>query len=171
MTTVHGYARVSTDGQTLEAQQASLKAAGCEKVFSEKKAELEPIGRLYRPCSKPWVVWGDTLIVTRLDRLARSTTDLLNTLASIAEKGASFKSLSDGWADRFHVGLCARANRERSAVLCQCFANDLPNLSVVAYACHQGNSSLKNGGHVHTPSSPRRRGKPCDRIQLSDLGV
>ena len=42
---------------------------------------------------------GDTLLVTRLDRLARSTRDLLNTLAKIAERGAGFKSLADTWAD------------------------------------------------------------------------
>jgi DNA invertase Pin-like site-specific DNA recombinase len=42
---------------------------------------------------------GDTLIVTKLDRLARSTRDLLNTLATISDRGATFKSLNDPWAD------------------------------------------------------------------------
>jgi DNA invertase Pin-like site-specific DNA recombinase len=93
-----GYARVSTDGQTLDAQQSALRAAGAEKVYSEKisgaitdrPALAKAIGALGN---------GDTLIVTKLDRLARSTRDLLNTLAALGDKGASFKSLGDQWAD------------------------------------------------------------------------
>jgi hypothetical protein len=76
---IFGYARVSTDGQTLAAQDASLRAAGCAKVYSEKasgaktdRAELRKVvSRLNE---------GDILMVTRLDRLARSTRDLLNIL-------------------------------------------------------------------------------------------
>jgi DNA invertase Pin-like site-specific DNA recombinase len=93
-----GYARVSTDGQSLEAQQASLKAAGAEKVFAEKisgaKTDRKAVASAIRTLGP-----GDVLIVTRLDRLARSTRDLLNVLASISDAGASFKSLSDQWAD------------------------------------------------------------------------
>ena len=93
-----GYARVSTRDQNLVAQDAELRAAGCAKVFKEKvsgaktdRPELvKAIGRL-----EP----GDVLVVTRLDRLARSTRDLLNIMAAIAERGAGFKSLKDAWAD------------------------------------------------------------------------
>ena len=96
--TVYGYARVSTDGQTLAAQDAKLHAAGCVRIFSEKasgaktdRAELrKAISRLGE---------GDVLLVTRLDRLARSTRDLLNTLDEITKRGAGFKSLADSWAD------------------------------------------------------------------------
>jgi len=96
--TTFGYARVSTDGQTLAAQDAALHAAGCAKVFSEKasgaktdRAELrKAISRLGD---------ADVLMVTRLDRLARSTRDLLNTLDEITKRGAGFKSLADSWAD------------------------------------------------------------------------
>jgi DNA invertase Pin-like site-specific DNA recombinase len=95
---VYGYARVSTDGQTLAAQDAALHAAGCAKVYSETasgarsdRPQLAKVLRLLRG--------GDTLIVTRLDRLARSTRDLLNTLHAIAKAGATFKSLADTWAD------------------------------------------------------------------------
>ena len=96
--TLYGYGRVSTDGQTLAAQDAALRAAGCAKVFSEKasgaktdRAELrKAISRLGE---------GDVLMVTRLDRLARSTRDLLNTLDEITKRGAGFKSLADSWAD------------------------------------------------------------------------
>ena len=93
-----GYARVSTDGQSLESQQASLRAAGAERIFSEKisgsKTDRKALASAIRTLGP-----GDVLIVTRLDRLARSTRDLLNVLASISDAGASFKSLADGWAD------------------------------------------------------------------------
>ena len=93
-----GYARVSTRDQNLVAQDAELRAAGCTKVFKEKvsgaktdRPELvKAIGRL-----EP----GDVLVVTRLDRLARSTRDLLNVIAAILDRGAGFKSLRDAWAD------------------------------------------------------------------------
>jgi DNA invertase Pin-like site-specific DNA recombinase len=95
---IYGYARVSTDGQTLDAQQATLIAAGAEKVFAEKisgavtdrKALAKAIAVLGS---------GDVLLVTRLDRLARSTRDLLNILDGIAKAGAGFRSLADAWAD------------------------------------------------------------------------
>lgn len=93
-----GYARVSTDGQTLDAQHAALIAAGAEKVFAEKisgavtdrKALAKAIDALGA---------GDVLLVTRLDRLARSTRDLLNILDAAAKKGAGFKSLADPMID------------------------------------------------------------------------
>jgi DNA invertase Pin-like site-specific DNA recombinase len=96
--TIYGYARVSTRDQDLAAQDADLMAAGCAKVFKEKvsgarsdRPELaKAINRL-----EP----GDVLVVTRLDRLARSTRDLLNVIAAVAERGAGFKSLKDAWAD------------------------------------------------------------------------
>jgi DNA invertase Pin-like site-specific DNA recombinase len=91
-----GYARVSTDGQTLDAQQSALKAAGAEKVFAEKisgaVSDRKALGRAIAALSS-----GDTLIVTRLDRLARSTRDLLNILAKVGEAGAGFRSLADAW--------------------------------------------------------------------------
>ena len=96
--TVYGYARVSSDGQTLAAQDAQLRAAGCAKVYSEKasgaKTDRPELAKVVRKLDE-----GDVLVVTRLDRLARSTRDLLNTLATIADKGAGFRSLADAWAD------------------------------------------------------------------------
>jgi DNA invertase Pin-like site-specific DNA recombinase len=97
MTTI-GYARVSTDGQTLDAQHSALTAAGVEKVFAEKisgavsdrKALAKAIANLGE---------GDTLVVCKLDRLARSTRDLLNTLDAIGKAGAMFRSLGDPWCD------------------------------------------------------------------------
>ena len=91
--TIYGYARVSSDGQSYEAQEGALRSAGAERIFAEKtdRAALARCMASLRP--------GDVLLVTKLDRLARSTRDLLNTLAAISDKGASFRSLGDGWAD------------------------------------------------------------------------
>jgi DNA invertase Pin-like site-specific DNA recombinase len=96
--TIYGYARVSTNGQDLAAQETELLAAGCVRVFAEKvsgaktdRAELAKVIRKLEP--------GDVLVVTRLDRLARSTRDLLNVLATVSEREAGFRSLKDSWAD------------------------------------------------------------------------
>jgi len=79
-----GYARVSTDGQDLATQHELLKAAGAEPVYSEKqsgvKTDRAALARLIASLEA-----GDTVLVTKLDRLARSTRDLLNTLAAIGE--------------------------------------------------------------------------------------
>ena len=93
-----GYARVSTDGQTLNAQQAALSEAGCAKVYAEKQSGVKT-DRAQLAKAIAALAEGDCLIVTKLDRLARSTRDLLNTLAAVGEAGASFKSLGDSWAD------------------------------------------------------------------------
>ncbi|MBV8096587.1 MAG: recombinase family protein, partial [Acetobacteraceae bacterium] len=92
------YARVSTDGQSVEAQVRQLTKAGCRKVFREvasgAKTDRAQLRRLIKTLEA-----GDVLMVTRLDRLARSTRDLLNTLAAITERKAGFRSLADTWAD------------------------------------------------------------------------
>jgi DNA invertase Pin-like site-specific DNA recombinase len=96
--TTYGYARVSTDGQSLSAQEAQLHAAGCAKLYSEKisgaKTNRPELAKLLKRLDA-----GDVLIVTRLDRLVRSTRDLLNILDAIGKAGAGFKSLHDAWAD------------------------------------------------------------------------
>jgi DNA invertase Pin-like site-specific DNA recombinase len=96
--TVYGYARVSTDGQTLDAQETALRAAGAERVFAEKVSgavtDRKALAKALAALSA-----GDVLAVTRLDRLARSTRDLLNVLATVSEHGAGFRSLGDPWAD------------------------------------------------------------------------
>jgi DNA invertase Pin-like site-specific DNA recombinase len=93
-----GYARVSTDGQSLDAQQAALRDAGATRLFSEKQSGAK-IDRAQLARAIAALTPGDTLIVTKLDRLARSTRDLLNTLDAIGKAGASFRSLGDAWAD------------------------------------------------------------------------
>ena len=93
-----GYARVSTDGQTLDTQQTALREAGATRLFAEKQSGAKTDRAALARCIAS-LEPGDTLLVTKLDRLARSTRDLLNTLAAVAERGASFRSLGDGWAD------------------------------------------------------------------------
>lgn len=93
-----GYARVSTQGQALEAQLNQLKEAGCEQIYREvasgarsDRPQLHSLLKALRP--------GFTVLVTRLDRLARSTVDLLTTIKAIADKECLFKSLAEPWAD------------------------------------------------------------------------
>jgi DNA invertase Pin-like site-specific DNA recombinase len=91
---IYGYARVSTDGQTLGAQQSALQQAGADRIFAEKisgaKSDRVQLARAIAALDE-----GDCLIVTKLDRLARSTRDLLNTLAAIGDKGASLGTSAD----------------------------------------------------------------------------
>jgi DNA invertase Pin-like site-specific DNA recombinase len=93
-----GYARVSTRDQDLTSQEHELRNAGCAKVFKEKvsgaKIDRAELAKVIRRLEA-----GDVLVVTRLDRLARSTRDLLNVLAEVAKAGAGFKSLKDAWCD------------------------------------------------------------------------
>ena len=95
---IFGYARVSTDGQSVDAQVQQLAAAGAAKIFRETasgaKSARRELARAIKILGE-----GDTLLVTRLDRLARSTRDLLNILAQITERKTGFKSLADTWAD------------------------------------------------------------------------
>jgi len=85
---LYGYARVSTRDQDLAGQDAELRAAGCAKVFKEKvsgaRSDRPELAKLLRRMEP-----SDVLVVTRLDRLARSTRDLLNILDAIAEAEAS----------------------------------------------------------------------------------
>ena len=92
---IYGYARVSKDGQSVDAQVKLLCAAGAEKVFRETtsgaQTDRAQLRRVLAQISK-----GDVFIVTRLIYMARSTRDLLNTLAAVADKGAGFRSNVDG---------------------------------------------------------------------------
>jgi DNA invertase Pin-like site-specific DNA recombinase len=95
---IYGYARVSTEGQSVSAQVAALTDAGAQRIYKEvasgAKTDRAQLQRLLNSLDD-----GDVLLVTRLDRLARSTRDLLNTLAAVTGRKAGFRSLSDAWAD------------------------------------------------------------------------
>src|SRR5436853_45845 len=96
--TMYGYARVSTRDQDLSLQEHELRSAGCAKVYREKasgaKADRAELVKVIRRLEE-----SDVLVVTRLDRLARSTRDLLNVIKEVSDRGAGFKSLKDTWAD------------------------------------------------------------------------
>jgi DNA invertase Pin-like site-specific DNA recombinase len=122
MTTI-GYARCSTEGQSLDAQLSALKAAGAERVFSEKvsgaKTDRAQLAKAIAALGE-----GDVLLVTRLDRLARSTRDLLNVLDAVGKAGAGFRSLADPIIDTTSphgrlilAVLAALAEFERSMIL------------------------------------------------------
>ena len=87
--TVYGYARVSANGQTLAVQDAQLRAAGVAKTYSEKVSgavsDRPELAKLLKRLDE-----GDILVVTRLDRLARSTRDLLNILDNRSEGWRGF---------------------------------------------------------------------------------
>ncbi|MGD7070808.1 recombinase family protein [Acetobacter sp. AAB5] len=93
-----GYARVSTIGQTLDVQLQSLQNYGCAKIFREKASgadsERIQLQRLLRNLSD-----GETVVVTRIDRLARSTFDLFAIIKEITQRGAQFFSIAEPWAD------------------------------------------------------------------------
>ena len=94
-----GYARVSTSKQDYTLQVEALKAAGCESIFSEKasgksvdgRPEFKRLLKALRP--------GDTVIVASLDRLARSSRDLLNIVHDLSEACCGFASLRETWCD------------------------------------------------------------------------
>ncbi|HTR67867.1 MAG TPA: recombinase family protein [Terriglobales bacterium] len=95
---LHGYARVSTQGQTLDAQLEQLHAAGCSHIYREKvtgaRADRRELQKMLRQLAA-----GDVVVVTRIDRLARSTFDLFSIVKCITDVGAAFRSLAEPWAD------------------------------------------------------------------------
>lgn len=93
-----GYARVSTGQQDHSAQLEKLKAAGAEKIFAEKRSGLDGQRPELARCLE-YVREGDTLIVTKLDRLARSTADLYRIVSGLEDKGVAFKVLDDSAVD------------------------------------------------------------------------
>jgi DNA invertase Pin-like site-specific DNA recombinase len=94
---IYGYARVSTGSQSLDAQLSQLLTQGCV-IFSEKISGIRS-DRPQLAALLATVKEGDVVIVTRLDRLARSTRDLLNTLAVLTDRQVGFRSLAESWAD------------------------------------------------------------------------
>jgi DNA invertase Pin-like site-specific DNA recombinase len=93
-----GYARVSTQDQNLDLQLKALKKAGCQKIFREKgSGATQNRSEFQRMLDQTRS--GDIIVVWKLDRLARSTRDLLNTVEVLGEAGAKFRSLSEPWAN------------------------------------------------------------------------
>jgi DNA invertase Pin-like site-specific DNA recombinase len=93
-----GYARVSSDDQDLALQRTALKSTGCERVYEEKvsgaKRSRPELNRMLDQLRS-----GDVVVISRLDRLARSTCDLLEIAGQLKEVGAGLRSLHEPWAD------------------------------------------------------------------------
>ena len=91
MTTIIGYARASSEDQDCTIQEQALKAAGCTTVRSEKRSGTTREGRDELATVLEFLRTNDTLVVTRIDRLARSVKDLEDIVAAIRAKGAHLK--------------------------------------------------------------------------------
>lgn len=94
-----GYARVSSKGQDYAAQVAALKAAGCEKIYSEKASAKSTDGRPQFKKLMKDLLPGDVVVVAKLDRLARSTRDLANILHDLDQQSCGLTSLGESWCD------------------------------------------------------------------------
>ena len=94
-----GYARVSAADQNHDGQVERLMAAGCEQVYTDKASGKSTNGRSGLGKALKALKQGDTLVITRLDRLARSIRDLLNLIDLIEGTGAHIKALDDAWLD------------------------------------------------------------------------
>ena len=95
----YGYARVSTGKQDFELQVEALKAAGCERIFAEKVSGKSTDGRREFQRLMKALKPGDTVVVTKLDRLARSSRDLHNILHELQGQSCGFVSLGESWCD------------------------------------------------------------------------
>lgn len=89
--TIIGYARVSSVAQSLEIQTAALTAAGCTRIFTEKKSGTSTAGRSALEEALTYAREGDTLTVTRIDRLARSVADLQTIISRLREAGIALR--------------------------------------------------------------------------------
>lgn len=95
---IFGYARVSTKDQNLERQLIALNEAGCQVIFQEKQSGKDTNRPEFNTLMNTLKA-GDTLIISELTRLARSTTDLISIMTQLDEKGVSVKSLKESWLD------------------------------------------------------------------------
>lgn len=122
-----GYARVSSRTQDYAAQVEALKAAGCGRIHSEKKSARSVDGRPeFRKLMKV-LLPGDVVVVSKLDRLARSHRDLANILHDLSEMGCGLQSLGESWCDtttdvgRLLITIMGGiAEFERGLIRCRC---------------------------------------------------
>jgi DNA invertase Pin-like site-specific DNA recombinase len=103
---VIGYARVSTIDQNLKLQESALRAAGCDVIRSEKRSGTKTAGRDELRTVLDFLRKGDTLTVTRIDRLARSIGDLQDIVRAVKAKGASLKAIEQPIDTSTAAGKC-----------------------------------------------------------------
>jgi DNA invertase Pin-like site-specific DNA recombinase len=161
-----GYARVSTVKQELDAQTAALTAAGCEKMFFEKisgKDRERPELRRMLKRIKP----GDVVVVTKIDRLARNTRDLLNLIADISDAGGGFRSIGDPIDTTTAAGtlvlqiLASIAEFERKLIKARC---DEGKVRARAKGTHMGRPRRLSDGERKVAVERRLAGESCEAI-------
>jgi DNA invertase Pin-like site-specific DNA recombinase len=125
----YGYGRVSSQTQDHAAQVEALKAAGCTKIFAEKASGKSTNGRPELARLLKTLKPGDTVVVTKLDRIARSARDLQNILHDLTERECDFLALGDSWCDttsphgRLLIGIMGSiAEFERTLIRNRCQA-------------------------------------------------
>jgi DNA invertase Pin-like site-specific DNA recombinase len=95
-----GYARVSSDNQDYTAQVEALRSAGCDRIYSEKASGKSTNGRPELAKLLKALSPGDVMVVTKIDRVARSALDLLHIVRTeLVGRGCGFVSLGDSWCD------------------------------------------------------------------------
>jgi DNA invertase Pin-like site-specific DNA recombinase len=99
VTAILGYARVSTTGQDLDAQLAALRDAGVDpnQVFTDKLSGLAKAARPGLAAMLDYVRVGDTVVVTAIDRLGRSVSEVTRTIADLGERRITLRTLREGW--------------------------------------------------------------------------
>jgi len=103
---IYGYARVSTSEQDLSVQEEALKAAGCEVIRSEKVSGTSRDGRSELQNLMDFARQGDAIVVTRIDRLARSVRDLQNIVYEMNERGVSLRATEQSVDTSTSAGKC-----------------------------------------------------------------
>ena len=96
MSEVVGYARVSSNSQSLDIQLEKLRASGCNRIWSEKRSGRQADNRPELQACLAYVREGDTLVITKMDRMARSVLDLAKTADDLRRKGVNLKVLDQG---------------------------------------------------------------------------
>lgn len=148
-----GYARVSTVGQDLETQQELLKAEGCTKLFIEKVSGTSTAQRNELKAMKEQVREGDLLIVTKIDRLARSIIDLNKIVKELNEKGISVQFLKENMT--FTAGDEATSINTLLFNILGSFAQFERDL-IVERTTEGRERAKKQGKHMGRPSQPKK---------------
>ena len=112
-----GYARVSSVGQSLDVQLAKLKEYGCSKIYREKKSGVDSNRPELKKCLD-YVREGDVLVITKLDRLARSTLDLHKIVKGLNDKDVGFRVLDQSMDTTTKEGRLIRWRRHREGDPC-----------------------------------------------------
>lgn len=148
-----GYARVSTVGQDLESQKEKLIQEGCERLFVEKVTGTSTAPRTQLQEMKEFAREGDTIIVTKIDRLARSIIDLNNIVREMNRKGVTVRFLHDNL--EFRAGKQATAMQELMFNILGSFAQFERSL-IVERTAEGRERAKKQGKHLGRPAKPKK---------------